>query len=95
MPRIEVKPSDAVITPVRILNVVVFPAPFTPSNPKHWNTQTPSALLAANFLKIIQFTTICFLKKHNTMQVKQENFFSKWLGKNKQDTKKLIISLSN
>lgn len=29
-------PLDAPISPVSILKMVVFPAPFTPSKPKHW-----------------------------------------------------------
>lgn len=29
-------PLDAPISPVNILKMVVFPAPFTPSKPKHW-----------------------------------------------------------
>lgn len=35
-PAIEASPVVTSMSPVNILNVVVFPAPFTPRRPKHW-----------------------------------------------------------
>jgi hypothetical protein len=30
-------PLEGIMSPVSILNIVVFPAPFTPRRPKHWD----------------------------------------------------------
>lgn len=39
-------PLDIVSSPVSILNVVVLPAPLTPSSPKHWPLGTPTQSLS-------------------------------------------------
>lgn len=38
-------PQVMAVSPVSMRNVEVFPAPFTPSRPKHWRTETQSTML--------------------------------------------------
>jgi len=44
-PQMKASPAVGVVSPVSILNVVVFPAPFTPNNPKHSPLGTPTFIL--------------------------------------------------
>ena len=47
--------SDAPMSPVNILKVVVFPAPFTPSRPKHWPSGTlKESLSTANKKRVLK-----------------------------------------
>lgn len=49
MPSINTTPEVVISSPVNILNVVVFPAPFNPSNPKHSYFETKREIFLTAF----------------------------------------------
>ena len=55
-------PSKSVISPVKILKVVVFPAPFTPSSPKH----SPRAI---SILILLTAIFDCLINRHDALIV--------------------------
>ena len=70
LPLTSASPAEGLVSPVSILKVVVLPAPFTPSSPKHSPFRTPKVSLVEDHISIrLRLHAAALVKSHQAPQM--------------------------